>query len=62
MRVKKKLKENIEKALIEEGTEAEVFFREISQDEAEQLGIGGSPTVWMDGNDIEPGVPPGGTA
>ncbi len=59
---KEKLGENIERALIEEGIEAEVLFQEISQDEAEQLDIGGSPTVWIDGHDLESGVPPGGTA
>ncbi len=57
---KEKLKENIQKALLEEGMDAEVFFRVLSQEEAEQLGIGGSPTVWVNGQDLEPGTPPGG--
>ena len=55
-----KLKENIRKALLAEGMDAEVFFRVLSQEEAEQLGIVGSPTVWVNGQDIEPGVLPGG--
>jgi hypothetical protein len=59
---KGQLQENIERALLEEGTEASVSFRELSQEEAEELGIGGSPTVWVDGIDLEPGVPPGGTS
>jgi hypothetical protein len=59
---KEKLKENIERVLIEEGMEAEVFFREVSQDEAERLGIGGSPTIWIDGHDLDPGVSPSGIA
>ncbi len=57
---KEKLKTNIEKALIEEGLKAEINFRTVSQEEAERLGIGGSPTVWINGQDLEPGVPPGG--
>jgi hypothetical protein len=57
---KEKLKENIQKALLAEGMDAEIFFRVLSQEEAEQLGIGGSPTVWLNGRDIEEGTPPGG--
>jgi len=59
---KEKLKENIGQALLEEGMEAEVSYRVLSQEEAEQLGIGGSPTVWVDGQDLEPGTPPGGVS
>jgi len=57
---KEKLKENIGKALSEEGVDAQVSFRELSQEEADGLGIGGSPTVWVNGQDLEPGTPPGG--
>ncbi len=57
---REKLKENIEKVIHEEGTETEISFREITQKEAERLGIGGSPTVWINGRDIEPGIFPGG--
>ncbi len=53
---KDQLKENIGKALFEEGRAAEISFRVLSQEEAEQLGIGGSPTVWINGQDIEPGI------
>lgn len=59
---KEKLRENIERALIEESMEAEVLFREISQNEAERLGIGGSPTVWINSHDLEAGVLPPGLA
>ncbi len=59
---KEKLKENIRQALLEEGMEAEVSFRVLSQEEAEQLGIGGSPTVWVNGQDLESGTPPGGVS
>jgi hypothetical protein len=59
---KEKLKENIRQALLEEGMEAEISFRVLSQEEAEQLGIGGSPTVWVNGQDLESGTPPGGVS
>lgn len=59
---KEKLKENIQKALLAEGMDAEIFFRVLSQEEAEQFGIGGSPTVWLNGRDIEEGTPSGGIA
>ena len=57
---KEQLWENIQRALLEEGIDAEVSFREPSLEEADKLGIGGSPTVWVDGQDIEPGALPGG--
>jgi hypothetical protein len=57
---KEKLKANVEKALFEEDMKAEVIFRVISPEEAERLRIGGSPTVWIDGNDLESGAPPAG--
>jgi len=59
---KEKLKENIRQALLEEGMDAEVSFRVLSQKEAEQLRIGGSPTVWVNCQDLEPGTPPGGVS
>ena len=57
-----KLRENIKNAILEEGIEAEIPFREISQEEAELLGIGGSPTVWINGEDLEPVTPPAGVS
>ncbi|OGQ06423.1 MAG: hypothetical protein A2026_18470 [Deltaproteobacteria bacterium RBG_19FT_COMBO_46_12] len=57
---KEQLMHNIEQVLRKEGIEAQVSSREISEEEANRLGIGGSPTIWVDGNDIEPGAPPGG--
>ena len=54
------LKRNIQKAIDEEGVAAEVFFYELSREEAERKGIGGSPTVWVDGQDLEPGSLPAG--
>jgi hypothetical protein len=49
-----KLKENIHKALAEEGIRAHVSFRKVSIEEAQLLGIPGSPTVQVDGRDLEP--------
>ena len=57
---KEQLRENIQKALFNEGMGAEVSFRELAEQEAEKLGIGGSPTLWVNGQDIEPGALPGG--
>jgi len=56
------LKENIHKALLAEGKDAEVSYQVISQEKAEQLGIGGSPTVWINGQDLEPGTLPRGVS
>ena len=57
---KEKLEENVRRALLAEGMDVEVSFRVLSYEEAEQLGIGGSPTVWVNGQDMEPGTLPGG--
>ncbi len=57
---KANLEKNIQKALDEEGVTAEVFFHELSREKAEQKGIGGSPTVWVDGQDLEREAPPAG--
>ena len=57
---KKELEENLKKALNDEGIEAEISFREVSEEEARKLGIGGSPTIWINGEDIEPWIKPGG--
>jgi len=59
---KEKLKENTQKAPLAEGMDAEIVFRVLSQEEAEQLVIGGSPTVRVNGQDLEPGALPGGVS
>ncbi len=59
---KEKLRENILQAFLAEGIEADLSLREVSQEEADRLGIGGSPTVWINGKDIEAGVPPAGVS
>jgi len=56
------LMQHIEQALREERIDAEVLSRKFSQEEAEQMGIGGSPTLWVDGRDLEEEAPPGGIA
>ncbi len=53
------LRENISKALSLEGVEAEVTFQRLSNEEAEKLGLRGSPTVKINGEEIQP-LPSGG--
>lgn len=48
------LKDHIEKALALEGLSAEVTFKRLSGDEAERLGLKGSPTVKINGEEIQP--------
>jgi hypothetical protein len=59
---KEQLMQHIERALREDGIDADVLSRQVSQEEAKQMGIGGSPIVWVDGRDLEEGAPPGGIA
>ena len=47
------LRENIKAALSLEGIEAEVVFRRIRDEEACALGLNGSPSVFINGKDIE---------
>ena len=53
------LRENIGKALEFEAAEAEVTFSVINEQEAERLGLMGSPSVLINGIDILPGEIPG---
>ncbi|NOY65665.1 MAG: thioredoxin family protein [Nitrospirae bacterium] len=48
------LRENIKKAIEDEGIEAEVKFYRISEEEAKKLGLRGSPSVLINGRDIQP--------
>ncbi len=48
------LRENIFKALGMEDVKAEVNFHRIDEKEANRLGLRGSPSVRIDGNDIQP--------
>ncbi len=48
------LKENIETALALEGMKAEVTFRRIEDEEAAMLGLKGSPSVFINGKNIDP--------
>jgi len=48
------LKENIFMALKLEGIEAYVNFHRIDDSEADSLGLRGSPSVLIDGKDIQP--------
>lgn len=48
------LRENISKALELEKISAEVNFFRITEDEAKALGLKGSPSILIDGKDIQP--------
>ena len=48
------LRENINRALGELGIDAEVNFYRITEDEAKGLGLRGSPSVLINGQDIQP--------
>ncbi len=49
-----RLRENIRTALEAEGVEAEVNFYRISEEKASELGLRGSPSVLINGKDIQP--------
>lgn len=48
------LRDNINRVLEQEGIEAEANFRRITDDEAERLGLKGSPSILINGHDIQP--------
>ena len=48
------LRENIKAALSLEGVDVEVVFRRIKDEEAYALGLNGSPSVFINGKDIDP--------
>jgi hypothetical protein len=47
------LRANIEDALMLEGIEAELSYQVVTDEDARRLGIPGSPTVRIDGQDLE---------
>lgn len=53
------LRENLNKALELEAVQAQVNFRRIMDIEAAQLGLRGSPSVLINGKDIQPADVPG---
>jgi hypothetical protein len=53
------LRENLRQAAALEGVEAKVLFRRVSDEEAAALGLRGSPSVFINGNDIDPQDIPG---
>ncbi|BAU23949.1 hypothetical protein THC_1585 [Caldimicrobium thiodismutans] len=53
------LRENLKKALSLEGLTAEVSYKRLSPEEAERLGLKGSPTVIINGKELQP-LPQGG--
>ncbi|MFN3396535.1 MAG: hypothetical protein ACK4Z9_07055 [Thermodesulfovibrionales bacterium] len=48
------LRENISKALELEKNSADINFYRITEDDAKRLGIKGSPSVWINGEEIQP--------
>ena len=48
------LRENIIHALNLEAIDAQLVFHRITDSEAEELGLKGSPSVLIDGQDIQP--------
>lgn len=48
------LRDNVREAVALEGVRAEVLFRRLSDEEAASLGLRGSPSVLVDGEDVEP--------
>jgi hypothetical protein len=53
------LKENIRRAIDAEGAAASVTFHRIDDSEAVRMGLRGSPSVFVNGKDIQPGPAPG---
>ncbi len=53
------LKANIEQALENGGIQAEAFFHRISDEEATEMNLAGSPTILVNGYDVFPGGIPG---
>ncbi|MEW6584166.1 MAG: thioredoxin family protein [Nitrospirota bacterium] len=48
------LRKNIAAALLNEGMEAEVNFHRIDNSQAVSLGISGSPSIFIDGKELQP--------
>jgi len=53
------LRENIDKALSEQGVQADVSYHTVSYDEAMKLGLKGSPHIRINGKDLDEGGSPG---
>jgi hypothetical protein len=56
---KEPLRKNIDKALELEEVDAEVIFSVVNELEAARLGLRGSPSVLINGDDIQPVETPG---
>ena len=48
------LKENIDRALEAENIQAQVIVRRIDHEKAAALKLGGSPSVFIDGRELQP--------
>jgi hypothetical protein len=56
---KEPLRQNIDKALDLEAVDAEVIFSVVNELEAARLGLRGSPSILINGDDIQPVETPG---
>jgi hypothetical protein len=56
---KEPLRKNIEEALYLEAMDAEIVFSMVSESEASTLGLRGSPSILINGDDIQPVETPG---
>jgi hypothetical protein len=56
---KEPLRKNIEEALDLEAADSEVIFSMVNELEASSLGLRGSPSILIDGDDIQPVETPG---
>jgi len=56
---KEPLRKNIDEALVLEAVDAEVIFSMVNELEASSLGLRGSPSILINGDDIQPVETPG---
>jgi hypothetical protein len=56
---KEPLRQNIDEALDLEAVDAEVIFSVVNELEAARLGLRGSPSILINGDDIQPVETPG---
>jgi hypothetical protein len=56
---KEPLRKNIDEALDLEAVDAEVVFSMVNESEASSLGLRGSPSILINGDDIQPVETPG---
>ncbi|MFN3921183.1 MAG: thioredoxin family protein [Caldimicrobium sp.] len=53
-KTEEQLRENLQRALQLEGIEAELTFSRLTEEEADKLGLRGSPTILINGEEFQP--------